>query len=225
MDSQNLGEFSGKRKRKEEKVSILLESLFIQWIPVLASNPRTLRRNFRWSIIASRWLRRVHLPHRERLRDAFHCSKWVDPGRTKQEEEPKMEDAPKLLKIPKSECPDIWFRLPRHKWPKSWSRMEDPVVPLEKSVRSSFGRTVMGKAMWECSLENGWEKVPNWECLFVNRQKGLFLSVYVDDFEMAGKKQKTQSRLGKFPWKTLIWQDQQHSFTMFIWVALNENKK
>ena len=29
----------------------------------------------------------------------------------------KMEDAPILLKIPKSECPDIWIRLPRHKWP------------------------------------------------------------------------------------------------------------
>ena len=42
-----------------------------------------------------------------------------------------MEDAHKLLKIPKSECPDIWIRLPRHKWPKSWSSMEDPVVPLE----------------------------------------------------------------------------------------------
>ena len=26
----------------------------------------------------------------------------------------KMEDAPKLLKIPKSECQDIWIRLPRH---------------------------------------------------------------------------------------------------------------
>ena len=33
----------------------------------------------------------------------------------------QMEDAPKLLKIHKSECPDIWIRLPRHKWPKSWS--------------------------------------------------------------------------------------------------------
>ena len=30
----------------------------------------------------------------------------------------KMEDAPSLLKIPKSECPDIWIRLPKHKWPK-----------------------------------------------------------------------------------------------------------
>ena len=46
----------------------------------------------------------------------------------------KMEDAPKLLKIPKSECPDIWIRLPKHKRPKSWSSMEDPVVPLERNL-------------------------------------------------------------------------------------------
>ena len=26
----------------------------------------------------------------------------------------KMEDAPTLLKIPKSECPDIWIRLPKN---------------------------------------------------------------------------------------------------------------
>ena len=31
----------------------------------------------------------------------------------------KMEDAHKLLEIPKLECPDGWIRLPRHKWPKS----------------------------------------------------------------------------------------------------------
>ena len=48
----------------------------------------------------------------------------------------KMEDAHKLLKIPKSECPDIWIRLPRHKWPKSWSCMEDPVVPLARNLYS-----------------------------------------------------------------------------------------
>ena len=44
----------------------------------------------------------------------------------------KMEDAPTLLKIPKSECPDFWIRLPKHKWPKSSSSMEDPNVPLEQ---------------------------------------------------------------------------------------------
>ena len=27
----------------------------------------------------------------------------------------KMEDAPKLLRSPKSECPEVWIRHPRHK--------------------------------------------------------------------------------------------------------------
>ena len=102
----------------------------------------------------------------------------------------KMKDAHKLLKIPISECPDIWIRLPRHKWPKSWSSMEDPVVPLE---RNRYGHLLAG-LLWERQFEkvllkHGWEKIPNWECLFVHREKGLFLSVYVDDIKLAGKKQ------------------------------------
>ena len=102
----------------------------------------------------------------------------------------KMEDAHKLLKIPKSECPDIWIRLPRHKWPKSWSSMEDPVVLLERNL---YGHPLAG-LLWErhfekILLKHGWEKIPNWECLFVHREKGLFLSVYVDDIKLAGKKQ------------------------------------
>ena len=102
----------------------------------------------------------------------------------------KMEDAPKILKIPKSECPDIWIRLPRHKWPKSWSSMEDPVVPLEQNL---YGHPLAG-LFWKRQFETilmkyGWEKVSNWECLFVHREEGLFLSVYVDDIKLAGKKQ------------------------------------
>ena len=39
-------------------------------------------------------------------------------------------------------------------------------------VRSSVGRTIMGKAMWENPfLKYVWEKVSNWECFFVNREK------------------------------------------------------
>ena len=58
----------------------------------------------------------------------------------------KLENAPRLLKIPESECPDVWIRLPRHKWPKSWASIEDPVVPLERNfVQSSFSRIVVGK--------------------------------------------------------------------------------
>ena len=87
------------------------------------------------------------------------------------------------------ECPDIWIRLPRHKCPKSWSSKEDPVVPLERNL---YGHPLAG-LLWERQFEkvllkHGWEKIPNWECLFVHREKGLFLSVYVDDIKLAGKK-------------------------------------
>ena len=110
-----------------------------------------------------------------------------------------MEDAPTLLKIPKSECADIWIRLPRHKWPKSWSSMEDPVVPLERNLDGH----PLGGLLWEREfekdpLEHGSEKSLNWECLFVHRARGLFLSVYVDDIQMAGKNRKPGTDLENF---------------------------
>ena len=98
----------------------------------------------------------------------------------------KMKDSPLFLEIPKSGCPDIWIRLSRHNWPKSWSSVEDPVVPLERNL---YGHPLAG-LLWERQFEkillkHGWEKIPNWECLFVHREKGLFLSVYVDDIKLA----------------------------------------
>ena len=68
--------------------------------------------------------------------------------------------------------------------------MEDPVVPLERNL---YGHPLAG-LLWEKQFEKvllkyDWEKVPNRECLFIHRQKGLFLSVYVDDIKFAGKKQ------------------------------------
>ena len=68
--------------------------------------------------------------------------------------------------------------------------MEIPVVPLEWNL---YGHPLAG-LLWERQFENillkhGWEQIPNWECLFVHRGKGLFLSVYVDDIKLAGKKQ------------------------------------
>ena len=66
----------------------------------------------------------------------------------------KMEDAHKLLKIPESECPDIWIRLPRHKWPKSWSSMEDLVVPVERNLYCHpLAGLLWGKAIRENLIE------------------------------------------------------------------------
>ena len=82
----------------------------------------------------------------------------------------KMGDAHKLLKIPKSECPDIWIRLPRHKWPKSWFDIEDPEVPPERNL---YGHPLAG-LLWERQfeevlLELGWEKGPTtWKDMLKN---------------------------------------------------------
>ena len=100
----------------------------------------------------------------------------------------KMEDVRKLLKVPTSECPDIWIRLPRHKWPKSWSSMEDSVVLLERNLCGHRLAGLLRERQFEkILLKHGWEKIPNCECLFVHRAKGLFLSVYVDDIKIGWK--------------------------------------
>ena len=68
--------------------------------------------------------------------------------------------------------------------------MEDPFVLLERNL---YGHPLAG-LLWERQferliLQRGWEKDSNWECFFVHREKGLFLSVCVDDIKLAGKKQ------------------------------------
>ena len=60
----------------------------------------------------------------------------------------KMKDAPTLLKLPKSECPDIWIRLPRCKWPKDWKNIEELVVPLEANL---YGHLLAGCYFWKDS--------------------------------------------------------------------------
>ena len=81
-----------------------------------------------------------------------------------------VEDAARLLGIPKSECPDMWIRLPRHTWSQSWSTIEDPVVLLGRNL---FGHPLAG-LLWErqfeqALLELGWSKIPHWESMFVHR--------------------------------------------------------
>ena len=45
-----------------------------------------------------------------------------------------MEDAPTLLNLPKSECPDMWIRLSRHTCPKTWESIRVPAGPLERKL-------------------------------------------------------------------------------------------
>ena len=54
--------------------------------------------------------------------------------------------------------------------------MEDPVVPLERNL---CGHLVAGLLCeWQFEkilLQHGWEKVSNWECLFVHREISIIL--------------------------------------------------
>ena len=69
--------------------------------------------------------------------------------------------------------------------------MEDTVVPFERNL---YGHPLAG-LLWERQFEkvllkHGWEKIPNWECLFVHREKGIILICDVDDMKkLVGKKQ------------------------------------
>ena len=128
-----------------------------------------------------------------------------------------MEDAPKLLKIPKSECPDIWIRLPRHKWPKSWSSMEDPVVPLERNL---YGHPLAG-LLWEGQfekslLEHGWEKVSliGNAYSYTVRKDYSYLCMWMTSNWL--ERNKTLIRFGKYSIKKLIWENQHLSLIMFL---------
>ena len=51
-------------------------------------------------------------------------------------------------------------------------------------LQASCGKDTLERVL----LELGWENVPNWDGPFVHRRQG-FLSVYVDEIEMAGRGQ------------------------------------
>ena len=68
-----------------------------------------------------------------------------------------------------------------------------------KLVRTSVCWSLMGETVWRNSITSWMGKVHRWECLFVHRKQRLFLSVYVDDIKMAGKKQNMSSM-----WKKLM---------------------
>ena len=90
--------------------------------------------------------------------------------------------------------PKTWITLPKDRWPKSWhtrfTSSDPPVVPLRISL---YGHPLAG-LYWEQHCQSaikkcGFEAVRGWECLFFHRAQGLFLSVYVDDFKLCGRKE------------------------------------
>ena len=84
---------------------------------------------------------------------------------------------------------ETWIRLSKEQWPSTWhGKFRDPVVPLRLALH---GHPLSG-AFWarHCHaalLAVGFAPILGWECCFVHNTLQLVLSVYVDDFKMAGK--------------------------------------
>ena len=100
----------------------------------------------------------------------------------------KMEDAHKLVKIPKSECPDMWIRLPRHKWPKSCPVWKTQSFFFSGICTVIFCLDCCGKGDLKILLQHGWEKVSKWECLFRHHEKSYFYLCTWMAPKVAGKK-------------------------------------
>ena len=113
----------------------------------------------------------------------------------------KMEDAPSLLKI-QSQNVQIFFG---YVYQNTHGRNHGPVWKIQSFLLNGICTAILRQdCVWErqfekALLEPGWDKVPNWECFFVSRERGLFLSVYVDDLKQAGKKQNIDPM-----WKRLM---------------------
>ena len=115
----------------------------------------------------------------------------------------KMKDAPKLLKNPKSECPDIWNRLPRHKMAKIMSSMEDPVVPLERNL---YGHPLAGllweKAIWENPIETWMGENSKLGMSLFSSWKRIILICVCGWHKIGWKKTKSWSDVESTQWRS-----------------------
>ena len=136
-----------------------------------------------------------------------------------------MEDAPRLLTVPKSECPDIWVRLPRHKWPKILVKHgRPPVVPL---VRNLCGHPLaafcgkehlMRRFHWDLDgkkyrIGNVWLYIGNKDCSCLTWMTSKWL-----------EEEKNMAPMWNNWWNLLILQNQHHSLTDHLYLACTQRE-
>ena len=83
-----------------------------------------------------------------------------------------------------------WISLPPQRRPTSWANIKDLVCLL---LLNLYGHPLAG-ILWDKYQESvllklDFEIVPSWECSYLHHTQRLFLSGYVDDYKMAGKKE------------------------------------
>ena len=92
-------------------------------------------------------------------------------------------------RVPIRNAPTLRIRLPRHRRQPKWDKIDDPVVPL---ARNLYGHPLAG-LLWKRKLEE-FLRQENWEnpelgMLIPPSKDKLFLSVYVDDIKMVGRRE------------------------------------
>ena len=128
--------------------------------------------------------------------------------------------------IPKSECPDIWIRLPQHEWPKSWSSMEDPVVPLQRNLYGHFSAGLL----WKRQFEKVLFEILLGECfqlgMFIRTQwKSIILCLCMWMTSNWLERDNKEVLCGKYETEKLIWENQHLSLIMYPWDVLKDNVK
>ena len=94
--------------------------------------------------------------------------------------------------------------------------MEDPVVSLERNL---YGHPLAG-LLWERQIEkvlweHGWKKCRIGNACSLNEKKEYsYLCMWTISNWLERKRKSI--RLGKYSWKTLIWENQHHSLIMLI---------
>ena len=86
---------------------------------------------------------------------------------------------------------ETWVKLPLEQLRKlgpGWEKIDNPYVRLLVNL---YGHPKAG-LYWEIYsnkvlVKHGFEKVPGWESLWIHKKKQLIMSVYVDDYKLAGK--------------------------------------
>ena len=131
----------------------------------------------------------------------------------------------RLLKIPKSECQTFGYVYQSTNGPN-----HGPVWKTQLSLlngictvilwQDSYGKGNLRKSYWNMAGRKF--QIVNVSLYIV--EKGLFLSMYVDDIKLAGRN-KILNRCGKYSTKKLISENQHLSLIMYTWAALKDNVK
>ena len=135
----------------------------------------------------------------------------------------KMEDAPRLLRSPRSEYPDLWMRLPRHKWPKSWMNFEDPVVPLERNLYGHPLAGLLWETIWRNSITARMGESARLKmsfCFFENKD---YSSQCMWTTSTLLERCRIWVQCGRHWWRMSIWMSQYHFLITCIWSVLNVN--